>query len=92
MNPFDFEKFEENVRQMKDALGIAQKYAISKFKNVSNEVFEKRKLICEKCVFWDKDGWFGAGKCKKCGCSGKKLLIPFAECPIQKWSKEIDIA
>ena len=89
MNPLDFNKFEENVRQMRSALGIIKKYAMTGFDNVNNEIFQKRKSICEKCEFWDKDGWWGLGKCQKCGCSGKKLWISVAECPIKKWGKEI---
>jgi len=88
MNFLDFKLFERNVRQMRDALGAVKKYAESDFKNVGSDIFEKRKLICRTCEFWDEDGWFGKGKCNKCGCSSLKLRIAVAECPIGKWSKE----
>lgn len=52
-----------------------------KFTKISDELFNARKSICEACEHWDKDGFAGYGKCKKCGCSVAKLYIPSSICP-----------
>jgi hypothetical protein len=60
-----------------------------KFKTVSSEVFDLRKSICEACEHWNKNGFSGMGRCKKCGCSVGKLYVPSAKCPDNppRWDK-----
>ena len=56
---------------------------------VPDSVFEKRLAICSDCEFWDEKGFFGTGKCLKCGCSSKaKLKMATSKCPVDKWGPE----
>lgn len=54
---------------------------------VNDVVLKDRRSICEKCEHWDRDGFFGIGKCKICGCSAAKLYVPSSICPLHppKW-------
>lgn len=81
--------------EMRKSVGIAElsknftvamfEYAKDGFKNASEETYQKRLEICRACSFWDEAGYFGMGKCNKCGCSGAKLRIDSSNCPINKW-------
>ena len=54
----------------------------------SKSTWEARRDICLNCEFWDSKNFWGAGRCLKCGCTGAKLWMATASCPIGKWEKE----
>ena len=56
---------------------------------VTEEQFKKRVEICQGCEFFDAKAFGNRGKCTKCGCSSYKLFLSTANCPIEKWGKEI---
>lgn len=60
-------------------------WASSGFQMATDEDAAARKAICEPCEFWQGGSYLGAGKCKKCGCSGVKLKLATSSCPIGKW-------
>jgi hypothetical protein len=48
---------------------------------------ERRREICNSCDHLKK--YVGVRMCGKCGCSiWGKTMIPFAKCPIGKWTEE----
>lgn len=58
------------------------RYAISGFPNVSEELYEKRMLICNGCEDLDKL----ASACRACGCKVEyKGRMETESCPKQKW-------
>lgn len=65
------------------------KSAKTGFKRVSEEAFNQRLSICNDCNYWDKEGFFGYGRCKACGCSKAKLWLATSSCPIKKWESEL---
>ena len=74
---------EPNLIEKAKSLGTAAvNFAIKDgLKPVSDEVFKKRKGICDACPNWDKSGYAVLGKCKLCGCSVGKLYAPHSKCP-----------
>jgi ribosomal protein L40E len=66
-------------------IGAMVDSAKSGFKRTTAEQHEARKQICQGCEMWDPTGFWGAGKCKKCGCSGAKLWLATSKCPLNKW-------
>lgn len=60
-------------------------FAQDGFKGATKQQIDSRLAICKGCEFWDEGGFFGLGKCKKCGCSGAKLWLNSSKCPIEKW-------
>lgn len=88
LNMIDFELYKKNVEQMRKAIFAVGKHAQTGFKNVSEETFKTRKMICDSCEFWNADGWGGLGKCEKCGCSGIKLKFSSSTCPLGHWAEE----
>lgn len=60
-------------------------YAEDGFENCTKEEHAERLAICRGCEYWDGRGYFGLGKCRKCGCSGAKLWLKSSHCPIAKW-------
>jgi len=60
-------------------------WAKSGFKIAPEEQYKDRKAICLACDQWDGEGYFGAGACKSCGCSGAKLYLASSKCPKEKW-------
>jgi hypothetical protein len=73
------------VEKAKNFTSSMVEWATSGFPVVDNDLLLKRKEVCNTCEFWDKDGYMGAGKCKKCGCSGIKLNLATSVCPAGKW-------
>jgi hypothetical protein len=52
----------------------------------STEVYESRLAICKTCPSYDANGFGPAlGRCRECGCSGAKLHMETAQCPLMKW-------
>lgn len=68
-------------------------WAASGFKLVSDEVLAQRRLACEgdefhaRCPQWEAHtGYFGMGRCGKCGCAGGlKSAIATEVCPLNRW-------
>ena len=60
-------------------------WAASGFKIAPEDSYKARKAICLACDQWDGEGYFGAGACKQCGCSGAKLYLQSSTCPLRKW-------
>jgi hypothetical protein len=61
-------------------------WAKAGFQVVDASQLQSRLDICNGCEFWDKSGFAGTGKCKKCGCSTQaKLRMATSKCPIDKW-------
>lgn len=58
----------------------------SGFKIAPEEQYKARKAVCLACDQWNGEGYFGAGACRACGCTGAKLYIASSECPLKKWS------
>ena len=53
--------------------------------NVSNKVFDERRLICLSCDSFEGD------KCLECGCYiPSKARVIFESCPLGKWSADKD--
>jgi len=47
-------------------------------------VKEERLEVCNSCERYDKE----STRCKECGCFMEyKAFIPFAKCPLGKWSR-----
>ena len=58
------------------------RYAMSGFPNVSEELFEKRMLICNGCELLKKE----KGTCGVCGCVVEyKGRMETESCPEKKW-------
>lgn len=57
----------------------------SGFKRVTEDDHKKRSDICNNCEYWLPNGYYGIGKCRRCGCSGIKLWMEVSKCPIGKW-------
>lgn len=72
-------------QKAKNFAGAMIDWAKCGFKLVDDTVLAERKAICIACEFWQGDGYMGAGKCSKCGCSGVKLKLASSNCPIGKW-------
>jgi len=60
-------------------------WAASGFKIAPEDSYKARKAICLACDQWNGEGYFGAGACKQCGCSGAKLYLASSTCPLKKW-------
>ncbi len=60
-------------------------WAKSGFTIAPEDSYKARKAICLACPEWNGEGYFGAGACKQCGCSGAKLYLASSECPLKKW-------
>jgi hypothetical protein len=57
---------------------------------ISNTNYSARLEICKSCEFFDQKGYWGTGKCKKCGCSLRiKLKLAKQKCPIGKWEPHL---
>lgn len=57
-------------------------WAMHGFPVASQQKFNDRLAICQKCPFFDGSSFWGAGKCKKCGCcGGLKPWMATAKCP-----------
>jgi hypothetical protein len=57
-------------------------YVKSGMKNLNEENYAERMLICDTCE------WRSGGRCMKCGCFiDKKAGWASADCPIGKWPK-----
>lgn len=70
----------------KSASASAIQWASGGFQWVTPEEFNARIELCRGCEFWDAQGFFNTGRCRKCGCSTKaKLRMATASCPIGKW-------
>ena len=51
-------------------------------KVINNPQVMERIRICDECDHLDKN----RNQCRHCGCDIKfKILVPFANCPINKW-------
>ena len=73
-------------REMAKNFAVAMfEYAKDGFKNTTPEQHGQRLAICRACEYWEEGGYYGLGKCRKCGCSGAKLWIDSSKCPIGKW-------
>ena len=58
------------------------RYAVEGFPNVSEEIFEKRMLICNSCELLKRD----KGTCGVCGCVIEyKGRMQTESCPKSKW-------
>lgn len=63
------------------------------FKLVDGETLATRRLACEgdethaRCKEWRaSNGYFGFGRCGKCGCStGLKSALATETCPLNRW-------
>jgi len=85
----------EPIVETKSEPGVVQKafsladamimWAKSGFKTAPEEQYKDRKALCQACPEWDGEGYFGAGACKQCGCSGAKLYLASSTCPLKKW-------
>lgn len=68
-------------------------WARSGFKMVDETVLTARRLACEgdetheRCKEWrSSNGYFGFGRCGKCGCSvGLKSALETERCPLNLW-------
>jgi hypothetical protein len=64
-------------------------WARSGFQPTKPETLQARLEECQKCEFWDSQGFFNTGRCRKCGCSTQaKLRMATASCPVGKWGPE----
>lgn len=72
-------------KQAANFLSSMKDFAMSGFKTVTDEQYKTRRAICEGCQFFDRDGFGGTGRCKKCGCSSLKLNIAASRCPFGLW-------
>jgi hypothetical protein len=76
------------IEQVKNLGGAIFDWATQDgFSLVQQDLFNKRKTICQMCEHWDQGSFGGKGKCKLCGCSVAKLYIPSSNCPAHppKW-------
>lgn len=56
------------------------------FQVTAEETLAERLAICAACPEWDQAGFFGTGRCQKCGCStSAKLRMATSTCPLGKW-------
>lgn len=71
---------------MLSGLGATKEWMENGFPTASKQQLDNRLSICKSCEFWDRFGFGGTGKCKKCGCSTQaKLRMATSKCPIDKW-------
>ena len=70
---------------MKNLAQAATMYVVDGFKNCTKEEHSRRFAICHPCEYWNQNGFYGLGQCRKCGCSGAKLWVASSKCPIGKW-------
>lgn len=61
------------------------KFAVGGFKVVSEELWLKRKSICEQCGFYNGESGVLGVACKACGCSRVKNWLTSSACPERKW-------
>jgi len=75
------------MQQVKNLVKEAPAIIKSGFKQVPEEVYEKRLQLCRTCYFWKASGNLGMGKCEhpKCGCSKAKLKLQISACPAGVW-------
>lgn len=78
-----------SILQMgKSALGDFIKWGSANFGRCSKEQIQKRLSECKRCPHWDREGFRGTGRCKKCGCSTwSKLKLKSASCPDGRWAE-----
>lgn len=75
------DKLKNKIKTIKDE-AVEKIEDISDDIKVSEEVREKRFLICSDCDRLDKK----LNMCKECGCLMKmKTWLTIAECPLKKW-------
>ncbi len=89
--------FDEHIKISKESANQSTKELLLKFtKALSNwaksgfkiadaETLAERKSHCSKCEYWQPEGFFGFGRCAKCGCSSAKLRLETEHCPIGGW-------
>ena len=74
------------------SLGVSiLQWAKSGFKTLPEKIVSERRRICADCPNWQVDAFAGMGKCKICGCSGIKHVLPNEKCPANppKWGAVI---
>lgn len=72
--------------QTKNLAVSAINFAKNGFELANDEIYQKRKIICRECQFWDDKAFGNTGRCLKCGCSSLKLKMLSSQCPIGKWA------
>ena len=51
-----------------------------------SQLFETRLAICRTCPAFEPAGWFGLGRCSRCGCIAQlKLRLSSQHCPDGLW-------
>jgi hypothetical protein len=74
------------MSRIKSLTADAARWASSGLKLSSQQLLEERYSICAACPEWDQSGFFGTGRCQKCGCStSAKLRMATSTCPLGKW-------
>jgi len=73
-------------QQTKTLVGAVTTWVADGAPRASTEVYESRLAICKTCPSYDANGFGPAlGRCRECGCSGAKLHMETAKCPLTKW-------
>ena len=82
-------EFAQRIKTPQQILNFGRavtKFSSSGFALIDGDQLEIRLAVCMECPFWEKNGFFGSGRCNKCGCSTQaKLRMATEKCPIGKW-------
>jgi hypothetical protein len=74
------------IQQASSLTTAVTRWAGSGFEGVTDEQLASRKAICATCDDYDAAGFFGNGKCLKCGCVlDFKQRLATEPCPVGKW-------
>lgn len=69
------------AEKARNFIAAAKNWAASGFKHVTQEQYEARKAICDRCPYWHGEQLFGLGACQRCGCSHLALYLSSKSCP-----------
>lgn len=76
-------KAQRAIEQTRSFLRAMIAWARAGFGVVDSARYVRRKAVCLRCPHWEPEGWFGQGRCGKCGCSKLKLRLKGMVCPDQ---------
>ena len=68
--------------------GATTVWAKAGFPISTEEEYQRRHKVCNGCGLWDSNAFGGVGKCGACGCSGFKLWLDTAHCPLGLWEMD----
>lgn len=82
------EKTPDVWEKMSSFARASWQWARNGMQTVSEQTYNGRLSICQRCEYFSGEQYFGTGGCKKCGCGiSLKLYWPTEKCPVGKWKE-----